>query len=85
MSSEEEEIPPSPPVAEVDDDMLRVLVSTDNHLGYCERDPVRGLDSFAAFEEVLYLARKHKVSITGACLCEYSVLSLVFYGNSFLY
>jgi double-strand break repair protein MRE11 len=69
MSSEEEEIPPSPSIAEVDDDMLRVLVSTDNHLGYCERDPVRGLDSFAAFEEVLYLARQHKVSITSVFLC----------------
>lgn len=52
----------TPPVEEpVDEDMVRVLVSTDNHLGYCERDPVRGLDSFAAFEEVLHLARKHKV------------------------
>ena len=48
---------------EPDDDTLRVLISTDNHLGYCETDPVRGLDSFAAFEEVLYLARLHKVDM----------------------
>lgn len=74
MSSEEEEIPPISPVGEVDDDVLRVLVSTDNHLGYCERDPVRGLDSFAAFEECLYIARKHKVSATGGCLFHSSLL-----------
>ena len=41
-----------------DDDTLRIMVSTDNHLGYNERDPVRGMDSFAAFEEVLYLAKR---------------------------
>jgi double-strand break repair protein MRE11 len=44
-----------------DDDTMRILVSTDNHLGYLERDPVRALDSFAALEEVLYLAKKYKV------------------------
>jgi hypothetical protein len=26
----------------VDDDTLRIMLSTDNHLGYAERDPVRG-------------------------------------------
>jgi double-strand break repair protein MRE11 len=44
-----------------DEDTFRILVSTDNHLGYNERDPVRGLDSFAALEEVLYLAKKYNV------------------------
>lgn len=37
----------------MDDDIVRFIVSTDNHLGYCDRDPVRCNDSFAAFEEVL--------------------------------
>ena len=61
-SGSEDEAPPTPPIdGNVDEDLLRVLVSTDNHLGYCEREPVRGLDSFAAFEEVLHLARKNKV------------------------
>ena len=46
----------------VDGDTLRVMVSTDNHLGYLERDPIRGNDSFAAFEEVLLLAKRHNVS-----------------------
>jgi DNA repair exonuclease SbcCD nuclease subunit len=41
-----------------DPDTMRILLSTDNHLGYNERDPVRGNDSFAAFEEVLYTARR---------------------------
>lgn len=45
-------------LANDDPDNLRILLSTDNHLGYAERDPVRGMDSFAAFEEVLYLAKK---------------------------
>ena len=42
---------------ELDEDTLRIMVSTDNRLGLNETDPVRGLDSFAAFEEVLYLAK----------------------------
>jgi double-strand break repair protein MRE11 len=37
---------------------LRILVTTDNHLGYLERDPIRGEDSFEAFEEVLEHARE---------------------------
>jgi hypothetical protein len=27
---------------EADENTLRVMLSTDNHLGYAERDPVRG-------------------------------------------
>ena len=50
----------------VDDETLRIMVSTDNHLGYAEKDPIRGMDSFAAFEEVLYLAKRHKVRAAGA-------------------
>ena len=70
MSSDEElhdQEPASPrpeeevDVDEVDDETLRIMVSTDNHLGYAEKDPIRGMDSFAAFEEVLYLAKRHKV------------------------
>ena len=46
-----------------DENTLRILLSTDNHLGYLERDPVRGDDSFAALEEILHLARQHKVDM----------------------
>jgi len=35
--------------------------ATDNHLGYNEKDPVRGNDSFEAFEEILQLARQLEV------------------------
>ncbi|XP_028027412.1 double-strand break repair protein MRE11 [Bombyx mandarina] len=38
------------------DDTLRILIASDIHLGFMENDPVRGEDSFIAFEEVLSLA-----------------------------
>jgi double-strand break repair protein MRE11 len=41
-----------------DKNTVRIMISTDNHLGYNERDPVRGMDSFAAFEEVLFLSKQ---------------------------
>lgn len=46
---------------DVDEETLRIMVSTDNHLGYAERDPIRGNDSFAAFEEVLILSKHYNV------------------------
>lgn len=53
--------PVNPPLLVLDNDdpanTLRILISTDNHLGYAERDAIRGMDSFAALEEVLYLAK----------------------------
>ena len=52
--------PPSSLILEEPDaDTLRIMVSTDNHLGYAETDNVRGNDSFAALEEVLYLAKEY--------------------------
>jgi double-strand break repair protein MRE11 len=42
---------------------MSVLISTDNHLGFMERDPIRGSDSFLAFEEVLASARAQKVDM----------------------
>jgi double-strand break repair protein MRE11 len=68
MASDSEQEEPPREQESGDPDLVRVLVSTDNHLGYNERDPVRGLDSFAAFEEVLHLARKHKVKMHGTAL-----------------
>jgi double-strand break repair protein MRE11 len=43
-------------------DILSILVATDNHLGYQEKDPIRGGDSFEAFEEILKLGREKEVS-----------------------
>ncbi|KAF9133985.1 Double-strand break repair protein mre11a [Mortierella sp. 14UC] len=43
-------------------DTFSILVATDNHLGYLEKDPVRGDDSFKAFEEILKLAAESEAS-----------------------
>lgn len=37
---------------------LKIFIATDNHLGYAEKDPVRGNDSFETFEEILQLAKE---------------------------
>jgi len=42
-----------------EDGVFKILICTDNHLGYAERDQIRGGDSFAAFEECFQLARHH--------------------------
>lgn len=41
----------------MDDDIIRILVTTDNHLGYREKDAVRNGDCFASFEEALKTAK----------------------------
>jgi double-strand break repair protein MRE11 len=45
----------------MNDEIIRILISTDNHLGYLEKDAIRGDDSFASFEEALCMARTKKV------------------------
>lgn len=45
------------------DDLLKILLVTDTHLGFMERDPVRGNDSFQTFEEILKLANKLDVCL----------------------
>lgn len=42
-------------------DTFRILLATDNHIGYLERDPIRGRDSIDTFEEILKLAVKKDV------------------------
>jgi hypothetical protein len=39
------------------------MLATDNHIGYMERDPVRGQDSINTFREILQLAVKHDVRL----------------------
>jgi double-strand break repair protein MRE11 len=61
MDEEERSVGPEQTALEdPDGNTMRIMLSTDNHLGYNERDPVRGMDSFAAFEEVLYLAKRFR-------------------------
>ncbi|SCV70228.1 BQ2448_1622 [Microbotryum intermedium] len=38
------------------DRCIKVLLATDNHVGYAENDPVRGRDSINTFREILELA-----------------------------
>lgn len=42
-------------------DVLSILVATDCHLGFAEKDNLRGQDSFRTFEEILKLAKEKDV------------------------
>lgn len=57
-SSSEENSDPSVPS---DDDVFKILITTDNHLGFAERDDERANDSLIAFEECLEIARNENV------------------------
>ena len=46
-----------------DPDTIRILVSTDNHVGYNERDPIRGDDSWRSFDEVMNIAKERDVDM----------------------
>ncbi|CAB0002214.1 unnamed protein product [Nesidiocoris tenuis] len=43
------------------DDIFKILVATDIHLGVHEKDPIRGDDSFNTFEEILLTAKEKDV------------------------
>lgn len=45
-----------------DEDTFKILIATDIHLGYLEKDPVRGNDTFVTFNEILDHAQKNEVS-----------------------
>ncbi|KAG8453018.1 hypothetical protein GDO86_004723 [Hymenochirus boettgeri] len=44
-----------------DEDTFKILVATDIHLGYMEKDALRGNDSFVTFDEILHLAQDNEV------------------------
>ena len=46
-----------------DDDVLRILIASDTHLGYGEKDPIRGDDSFVTFAEVFEIANREQVDM----------------------
>ncbi|OBZ66455.1 Double-strand break repair protein MRE11 [Grifola frondosa] len=62
---EQGSVPPQPTIGMLNfvdvDDTIRIMLATDNHIGYLERDPIRGQDSIDAFKEILQLAVKHDV------------------------
>ncbi|KAF9242284.1 Mre11 DNA-binding presumed domain-containing protein [Melanogaster broomeanus] len=56
-------VPPPPTIRNAEpDNTIRILLATDNHIGYLERDPIRGQDSINTFKEILQLAVKHDVT-----------------------
>ncbi|NXC48353.1 MRE11 protein, partial [Penelope pileata] len=44
-----------------DEDTFKILIATDIHLGYLEKDPVRGNDTSVTFNEILEHAQKNEV------------------------
>ncbi|KAK4996022.1 meiotic recombination [Elasticomyces elasticus] len=44
-------------------DTIRILVATDSHVGYNERDPIRGDDSWKSFHEIMCLAKERDVDM----------------------
>jgi double-strand break repair protein MRE11 len=44
-------------------DTIRILLTTDNHVGYNESDPVRGDDAWRTFEEIMDLAKEQDVDM----------------------
>ncbi|KAF3051443.1 meiotic recombination [Didymella keratinophila] len=44
-------------------DTIRILVATDSHVGYNERDAYRQDDSWKTFDEVMCLAKEHDVDM----------------------
>lgn len=60
--SDSEFLPPQPTIRNsFPDDTIRIMLATDNHIGYLERDPIRGQDSINTFKEILQLAVKNDV------------------------
>jgi double-strand break repair protein MRE11 len=43
------------------EDILKILVATDLHVGFMEKDPVRGEDSFITLEEILKTGSEQNV------------------------
>ena len=55
----------------MDDVVVRIVISTDNHLGFQDKSPVRYADSFAAFEEVLHSGKKALKEEFSCLVCQH--------------
>ncbi|GAA5974461.1 hypothetical protein JCM11641_003229 [Rhodosporidiobolus odoratus] len=64
-SPEPQQAPAHPQLSQPADpsSCIKVLVATDNHIGYAEKDPVRGRDSINTFREILDLAVANDVDM----------------------
>eukprot|EP00057_Strongylocentrotus_purpuratus_P023252 XP_011677726.1 PREDICTED: double-strand break repair protein MRE11A [Strongylocentrotus purpuratus] len=64
MASSDDEVRQVPGnMDDVDENTIKILVATDCHVGYMEKDSIRHSDSINTFEEILQLARKNKVDM----------------------
>jgi len=54
---------PRGPEGDFDPSLFRILVTSDIHLGYGEKHPERGNDSFNSFDELLEIGVQHGVDI----------------------
>lgn len=63
----------------IEEDTIRVLIATDNHVGYEEGDNVRGDDSWQTFDEIMTLARTQDV-----CAGELPLWMFLMPANEFL-
>ncbi|CAK9442010.1 uncharacterized protein LODBEIA_P58100 [Lodderomyces beijingensis] len=54
-----------PAVDRIEDgpDTIRILLTTDNHVGYLENDPIRGDDGWKTFEEITQIAHDRGVDM----------------------
>jgi hypothetical protein len=50
-----------------DGNTFKILVATDIHLGFMEKDAVRGNDTFVTLDEILRLAQENEVSLVYNC------------------
>ncbi|XP_060902544.1 double-strand break repair protein MRE11 [Labrus mixtus] len=46
-----------------DEDTFKILIATDVHLGYLEKDAIRGNDSYNTFDEILKCAKTNQVDL----------------------
>ncbi|KAF9781340.1 Metallo-dependent phosphatase-like protein [Thelephora terrestris] len=61
--TDESGFPPTIRPNALEENVIKILLATDNHVGYLERDPIRGQDSINTFKEILELAVKHEVDL----------------------
>ncbi|KAG7192609.1 meiotic recombination [Scheffersomyces spartinae] len=50
-------------MVESDPNTIRILLTTDNHVGYKENDPIIGDDSWKTFHEITTIAKDHNVDM----------------------
>ena len=48
---------------EENENTMRILIATDCHIGYKEKDAIRGNDSLVTFEEILMHAQTNEVDM----------------------